>query len=206
MLAGQGRNGGEMHGFINKALQRFACDTYGTGLWGRVTRSAGLDQPEVEAMMPSAPAVTEALLTAMAGALDRPREAVLEDVGTYLVSHPASEGVRRLLRFCGAEYEDFLHSLDELPDRARLAVADLDLPELDLRQTGPDHFSLSCMPPLPGFGHVLVGVLRGMADDYGALVTLAHRDEGAGRETIEIALILAGYAAGRDFDLGARTG
>ncbi|MGR3455119.1 heme NO-binding domain-containing protein [Pseudooceanicola sp.] len=195
-----------MHGFINKALQRFACDTYGTALWGRVTRAAGMEQPEVEAMMPSDPAVTEALLAAMAGTLERPREAVLEDVGTYLVSHPASAGIRRLLRFCGAGFEDFLYSLDELPDRARLAVSDLDLPDFDLRPTGPDRFSLSCSPPLPGFGHVLVGLLRAMADDYGALVTLSHRGDGAGRETVEIAVILAGYTAGRDFDLGARVG
>lgn len=195
-----------MHGLYNKALQRFVSDTYGAGHWRRAARLAGLDRAEVEAMMPGDLVVTEALIAALAQVLDRPREAVLEDVGTYLVSHPASAGIRRLLRFCGAGFEDFLQSLDELPERARLAVAELDIPALELRQVGAERFSLTCRPPIRGFGHVLVGLLRSMADDYGALVTLEHRDSGGGRETVEIALVLTGFAAGRDFDLGARTG
>lgn len=195
-----------MHGLFNKALQRFASDTYGSALWVRVAAAGGLPQPEVEAMMPADQAVTEALLQALAAALDRPREAVLEDVGTYLVSHPASAGIRRLLRFCGAGFEEFLQSLDDLPERARLAVADLDLPALELRQCGADRYCLACEPQLRGFGHVLVGLLRAMADDYGTLATLEHRDAGQGREVVEIALVLTAFTAGRDFDLGARTG
>ncbi len=61
---------------------------------------------------------------------------LLEDLGTYLVSHPNVQGLRRLLRFGGAGFIDFLHSLDELHDRARLAVPDLDLPQLELRDHG----------------------------------------------------------------------
>jgi len=195
-----------MHGLYNKALLRFACDTYGSALWAQVAASAGLPHPEVEPMMPADPEVTEALITGLSAALARPREAVLEDVGIYLVSHPASAGIRRLLRFCGAGFEDFLQSLDDLPERARLAVSDLDLPVLELRHSGADHFTLTCRPQLRGFGHVLVGLLRSMADDYGALVTLDHREAGQGCEVVEIALVMARFAAGRDFDLGARTG
>ncbi|GGL85080.1 hypothetical protein GCM10011534_03720 [Pseudooceanicola nanhaiensis] len=197
---------GMIHGLFNKALQRFASDTYGASLWVRVAAGAGLPQPDVEAMMPADQASTEALLRGLSDALDRPRDAVLEDVGIYLVSHPSSAGIRRLLRFCGAGFEEFLHSLDDLPDRARLAVAELDLPALELRQCGPDRYSLSCRPHMRGLGHVLVGLLRAMADDYGALVTLEHREAGQGREVIEIALVLAAFTEGREFDLGARAG
>ncbi|MDF1854853.1 heme NO-binding domain-containing protein [Pseudooceanicola sp.] len=195
-----------MHGLINRALQRFTSDTYGTAFWGRVVESAGLGLTHFEPMMTYKPEITQQLIDALARGLKRPRATVLEDVGIYLVSHSGSDAVRRLLRFCGASYEEFLFSLDELPDRARLAVADLDLPQLDLRQTGPDRFTLTCLSPHPGFGHVLVGILQAMADDYGALVTLAHHDGVAGRERIDIALVVASYAAGRQFDLGARTG
>ena len=195
-----------MHGLINMALQRFACDTYGTGFWDTVTRDAGLGFAGFEAMLTYDPALTDAVLDALAGRLDRTRNAVLEDVGTYLVSHPAMASLRRLLRFAGAGFVDFLLSLDELPDRARLAVPDLDLPRIDLADLGEGRFRIACAAPRPGYGHVLTGVLRAMADDYGALVTLSPVAEGAGTETIEVSLVVAGYASGRDFDLGARTG
>lgn len=199
-----------MHGLITTAFQRFAVDTYGATFWADVVRDAGLDLTQFEPLVTYAATAGEAtageaVLAAMAGALQRSPDAVLEDLGTYLVSHPNSGRIRRLLRFCGAGFEDFLHSLDELPDRIRLAVPGLDVPRLDLRSAGPGRFTLTCGPP-PGFGHLMVGILRAMADDYGALVTLDHRGASQGQERIEIALVLSGYAQGRQFDLGARTG
>ncbi|WP_375690218.1 heme NO-binding domain-containing protein [Pseudooceanicola sp. LIPI14-2-Ac024] len=195
-----------MHGLINLALQRFATDTYGRDLWDGIAHAAGLGFSDFEPMMLYEPEVTEAVVDALARRLGRDRAALLEDVGTYLVSHPNSAPVRRLLRFCGAGFEDFLQSLDELPDRARLAVPELDLPRLELRVHGPTRCALVCDGAIPGAGHVLVGVLRAMADDYGALVTLEHMGTRQGRERIGIALVMAGYSEGRRFDLGARTG
>lgn len=195
-----------MHGLINWALQRFACDAYGTAVWAAACRAAALPVAEFEPMLSYDPAVTDRVIDALAAVLQRPRAALLEDVGTHLVSAPRSAGVRRLLRFSGNGFEDFLHTLDELPDRARLAVPDLELPRLHLLAEGPDRYRLTCRSRLIGFGHVLVGVLRAMADDYGALVTLDHRGEGPVGEVIAITLHVASFAAGRDFDLGARTG
>lgn len=33
----------DMHGLINRAIERFARDTYGRDVWGTVMRRAGLD-------------------------------------------------------------------------------------------------------------------------------------------------------------------
>ena len=161
---------------------------------------------EFEAMLIYDDAQSLRVLDALCGDLGRCRSEVLEDLGTYLVTAPKSAGLRRLLRFSGAGFEDFLHSLDELPDRARLAVPDLDLPRLELCETGPGRFALTCRSPLTGAGHVLVGILRAMADDYGALVTLDHAGAACGAERVSIVLHVSGFASGRTFDLGARTG
>ena len=99
----------------------------------------------------------------VARALDRPKEAVLEDLGTYLVSHPNVEALRRLLRFGGETFIEFLHSLDDLPGRARLAVEDLDLPDMELREHGGSSYSLTCHSFGSGFGHVMLGILRALA-------------------------------------------
>ena len=129
----------------------------------------------------------------------------LEDLGTYLVSHPNVEALRRLLRFGGVDFVDFLHSLDELSDRARLAVPDLALPPIELEAQRGDRFELRCRSMRPGFGHVMVGVLRAMADDYGALAIIEHGGASGGEETIAVDLMLAGFTSGRDFDLAGAT-
>lgn len=195
-----------MHGLINRAIQLFVTDTYGAESWDRATQLAELGFTDFEAMLTYEEVLTRRILDAVCDDLDKPCAEVLEDIGTYLVSHPNVEALRRLLRFGGVDFVEFLHSLDDLPDRARLAVSDLDLPEMELREHASDRFSLAVTAPMEGFGHVLIGVLRTLADDYGALVLLDHKGGRRGFEVIDITLIEAGFAEGRQFDLGARVG
>lgn len=196
-----------MHGLINRSIQSFLRDTYGEALWSDVARAAALGFDSFEPMLTYDPAVTDAVIGAAARFLDRPRDTVLEDLGTYLVSHPAQEGVRRLLRFGGVDFPDFLASLEDLPGRARLAVPDLDLPDLTLEDEGQGQFALICRAGLPGAGHVLLGLLRAMADDYGSLVLLDHRGTGPdGAEVVGILLLDVAHAAARPFDLAGPRG
>jgi hypothetical protein len=168
-------------------------------------KHAGMDFVDFEAMWIYDDAVTPAVLAAVCDVLERPYEELLEDIGTYLVSHSNVEALRRLLRFGGVTFVDFLHSLDELPDRARLAVADLDLPRLELVEVNAEQYSLRCYSDMPGWGHLFIGVLRAMADDYGDLAFLDHQGVSAGAETLQITLLETEFASGRGFELGART-
>ena len=195
-----------MHGLINKAVQSFFCHTYGPERWQRVVEAAELGFTEFESMLIYDDAQSRRVLAAACAEVGRPEAELLEDLGTYLVSHPDLEALRRLLRFGGVTYVEFLHSLDDLPDRVRLAVSDLHLPQVELREHTSGLFSLTCLPGLPGFASVMVGVLRTMADDYGALVMLDHRVRSDAHEVISIALIESAFAAGRSFELGAGTG
>jgi hypothetical protein len=190
-----------MHGLINRAIQGFLRSSYGETLWQAVARDAGLGIHAFEAMQTYDTALTEAVLDAAARRLDRPREALLEDLGNYLVSHPTLEPLRRLLRFGGVDFHDFLASLEDLDGRARLAVPDLDMPELDLAELATDRFRLTCRVPVAGGGHVVVGLLRAMADDYGALVFIDHLGAGPQGEVIDIRLHDTRFAEGKRFDL-----
>lgn len=147
-----------MHGLINRSIQSYVCDSYGMDIWIDLTQRADLDFIEFEAMLTYEDALTPLVLDGVSEVLGRPRAEVMEDIGTYLVSHPSFEAVRRLLRFGGVNFEDFLHSLDDLPDRARLAVSDLYLPRLELREHNPGQFSLICDAPVAGYGHVMMGI------------------------------------------------
>ncbi|WP_299850194.1 heme NO-binding domain-containing protein [uncultured Roseovarius sp.] len=198
-----------MHGLINRSIERFVRDTYGRDVWIGLTQKLDLGFTEFESMLTYDDELTARLLDELSSSLDKPTADVLEDIGTYLVSHPSCEALRRLLRFSGVNFVDFLHSLDDLPARTQLAVSDLDLPGLELREFATDFFCLtvhSDQVRMPGFGHVVTGLLRAMADDYGALVFLEHKGGRDGREIIDVRLLETAFASGRDFELGVRAG
>jgi Heme NO binding. len=205
-----------MHGLINKALQSFIGDSFGTAVWRDVAQRSGIAQllgPDgFEAMQGYDDSLTEAVIEAAVTLLRRPRDSLLEDLGTYLISNEHMEPLRRLLRFGGVSFTDFLYSLDELQGRSHLAVPDLALPELALTEAGTDRFLLTCRDGAPGFGHVMVGILRALADDYGALAVLEHRgmrvvDNADGTpsavEMIRIEVHDPAYHDGKRFDLAA---
>lgn len=194
-----------MHGLINRAVQAFVVSTYGDKRWNDIMDDSGLGFTEFEAMLVYPEDQSTKMLQAVERSLERPLPEILEDVGTFLVSNPQVEALRRLLRFGGVNYVEFLHSLDDLPDRARLAVSDLRLPGLELVEQAPGQFDLLCQPGVPGYAQVLMGVLRAMADDYGALVILDQSGTQDGVEVISITLIESEFAEGRAFDLGAHS-
>ena len=195
-----------MHGLINRAIQCFLRDTYGHDLWDKIMRLADLGYTNFESMLVYEDQVTFQVLDLATTELRKSRAELLEDLGTYLVSHKNVEALRRLLRFAGVDFLEFLHSLDDLPDRARLAVPDLFLPQLELVEHSTAEFSLHCGTEYDGFAHVMVGVLRAMADDYGALVFMDHAGQQGGDEVIAITLLDQDFSAGRSFELAQKVG
>lgn len=193
-----------VHGLVNRAIQTFISDVYGDQTWTEICRDAALGFDSFEALLIYDSALTETVLAAACRRLKRDRAPLLEDMGTYLVAQLRSGAVRRLLRFGGESFEDFLHSLDDLHDRARLALPDLDFPRLVLSQNGPLSFDLSFQWDKPGFAALALGILRAMADEYGALVLLDHVAGEGAHERITIDLLDPDFAAGREFRLGAR--
>jgi hypothetical protein len=195
-----------MHGLINRAVQCFLRDTFGPDVWQAVARAAGFGADGFDTMALYPQAVTDALVDAATRYLDRPRDVLLEDLGTYLVSHKTVEPVRRLLRFGGADFMDFLLSVEDLQGRSRLAVPDIDVPLLTLQAAEADVFLISCHSQIAGAGHVMMGLLRAMADDYGALVLLDHLGSRDGAECVRVHVLEDRFAAGRRFDLGRAQG
>jgi len=195
-----------MHGLVNHSIQLFVSDTYGKSIWLEITQAAGLDFSEFEGMLRYKEMYTPRLLDAAAQVLTRPRGEIMEDIGTFLVCHPGFEAVRRLLRFGGEDFVDFLHSLDDLHDRVRLAVSDLHLPKVELQVHANGHFTLICDAMIEGYGYVMMGILRAMADDYGALALLDHSGNASDTEMVSITLVENDFAEGRTFELAARAG
>lgn len=195
-----------MHGLVNKLIQCFVEDTYDSNTWDCIVRESHLGFRDFEAMLVYDDALTENVLVASGHVLGKSRDAVLEDIGAYLVTHDNMGTVRRLLRFGGHTFEDFLYSLDDLPDRVKLAIPDLEVPQMALRDYTRHQHSLTVTWRRSGFGSVLLGLLRALADDYGVLVLLdigRVEESGLAREVIKIELLDIDFAEGRSFSLSA---
>ena len=147
-----------------------------------------------------------ALIRALSKRLSKPQQDILDDIGTYLVTPPNVGALRRLLRFSGSSFDDFLFSLDDLNDRVDLALPDLQLPQIMVIPQTIDRVHVRVSQTWSGFAYVLQGLLRAMADDYGTLVFLDVRRDITDSACIEVILIENNFSAGIDFDMvgGAR--
>ncbi len=196
-----------MHGLYGKAFRSFVTDTYGEPAWIGVAERAGIAADGFEAMSEQPASAIIGAVAAAAETLDKSRGTILVDIGVYLVSHRNTERLRRLLRFGGTDFNAFVHSVEDIPERARLAVPDLRLPAMELTDEGSGYV-LTVRSTQAGSGLVILGVLQAMADDYGALAIMEYGgaepvgDVVVERITIEIAMHT--YAEGRQFELGAR--
>ncbi len=195
-----------MFGLINVAIQSFVEDTYGRPIWEQVARGSGLGFVDFEAMLDYDDGLTEAVLKAAGTLLKKDKNSFLEDLGTFLVTNPKMERVRRLLRFGGREFEEFLMSLDELTGRVKLAIPDLEMPKIQIRGHGGGVFKIRLESEYEVFGAVLLGILQAVADDYGSLVvsdlTRAPHDGGIA-ELITLELLDVSFSEDRGLDLGA---
>ena len=191
-----------MLGLIPRSFQFFLRDTFGVALWETVAQQAETSVDGFESMLSYDEKLMDRVIDAASVVLRRPRESLMEDMGTYLVSHESLGTVRRLLRFSGVNFSDFLNSIEELPERGRLVLPDLDLPDLDLMDLGGGHFRLHCVAGLAGAGHIVMGLLRAMADDYGALVLLEHLGTDGRGEVISVQIADQALYEARPFSLG----
>ncbi|SHH93631.1 heme NO-binding domain-containing protein [Marivita hallyeonensis] len=190
-----------MHGLIFRTVETFISDSFGHDTWSKALVMGDVPVTSFEAMLTYDAALLDRVLSGCATILNRPREHVLEDIGTYLVTHQTHAAIRRLMRFGGQDFVELLHSLDELPGRTRLAVPGLLLPGIAVTEHRPHHFSIRCDGGPLGFGHVLVGLLRAMADDYGTLAMVDHIGAKDGSEILQVTVIDAEFADDRGFSL-----
>lgn len=195
-----------MYGLFLRALQGHVESHFDRDAWAGVMAEAGVLAPGFEPLLPYDAALFGKVMRAAAARLDRPLGSLLEDVGNFIVTNPQQPAPRRLLRFGGASFPDFLTSLEELPDRARLALPDIDFPELTCREGPPGTHLLVWRSAVPELANLMLGVLRALADDYGALVLIEVGDSAAGTASLVCTLFEARHSEGRRFELAPAGG
>ena len=195
-----------MHGLICKSLEGFLKDCHGDNAWQSVLRrvDAWFDRFEMLRIYDNA-LIAEVLLAAAEEIDDDPYH-ILEDMGHWLCTHPPMEPFRRLIRFSGATFVDLIYSLDEIRDRAAMALPGIDLPCFAVSEREPGCFDVVARWEVPGACAMLRGILRAMADDYGALAVVGEvtrlRDGSVCVERLSLEVYDPAFQAPREFALG----
>lgn len=188
-----------MHGLMITAVRRFVLTAYGKGVWGRLCAEVGVSADRFQPIFPCEPAVLERMMKGLEAELKAPRSVIMDDLGTSVVTE--WQAVRRLLRFGGDTFMDFLYSLEDLPDRARLAMPELTVPDLSLQDAPGTGLELAITAPVKDLGFALSGLLRAMADDYGTLVTIDHKGRRDGVEYLFLTVHDTAFMPGNKFVL-----
>lgn len=189
-----------MHRLVVRAVEEFLRDTYGEALWRDVL--ASVEQATAGgtrvSMVPAALRGVRAgavPIRAAAGILGKTGEEMFEDLGAWLARR---EAIRRLLRFSGRDFVDFVLSIEELPGRAHFVIPDLDMPPITVTHEHDGTIRLSLPPDEEDWTAILGGLLRAMADDYGALGLIVI--DGS---SVDVHISDETFSEGRDFQLGA---
>ena len=161
-----------MHGLINCGLQSFAEEIYGKALWLDLVEQAGLPFANFETMLTYDDEITVRVIDHLAKLTRKSRVAILEDFGTFLVSEHSTHSVLKLLTLGGDSYRDFLNSLEDVYARVKIALPELDIPQMHLYSVSEAHFELRFSSVIDGYGEVFLGLLRAMADHYRVLAIL----------------------------------
>ena len=193
-----------MNGLTARALQSFIEKTYGQDMWSAVLTESQIDVPSFELMLSYPKSVTEPLLDAAATRLERATDEVLEDLGHFLVSHPDMKPLCRLLRFGGAAFADFVRSMGELPERARMVLPHATLPTIRPVDDGQGSWTIFCGRSPAGMVHVIRGAIRAMADEYGALATVELGPDEGPDHRLAVVILSEHFSEGHAFDLAAR--
>lgn len=181
-----------MHGMINRAIEDFVRDAYGEGAWLTVAAATGSDSRGFRLLHDYPDDLTRALLAEAGAPMGKTGPELAEDLGAWLA---AQSGLRRLLRFAGSDFSEFVLSLVELPGRLRMVIPGLDLPPVQVELEGEDYrIRIASADPL--WLHAVAGMLQAMADDYGVLAVLA-----LDRDGLRLSVPLSAYTEGRPFSI-----
>ncbi|MDS9468182.1 heme NO-binding domain-containing protein [Paracoccus sp. MBLB3053] len=186
-----------MNGLIIRSIEQFLRTSYGDAFWQEVAKRTAIDPHGVLSINSPSSHLARRLVLAAAALLRKCPSEILEDLGGWMVR---LEPIRRLLRFRGPDFAEFIKSLDELPARAAMVLPDFDPPDIIVRAIGPDEFEIESRKLPPGWIWVLAGVIRGMADDHGTLSLIE-----VAKENIVVRVVLMDHGVARPFALSTRS-
>lgn len=123
----------------------------------------------------SSDSITATLVDEASKVLKKPSGELVEDLGGWLTRR---EPIRRLLRFSGRDFSEFVEMLGDFPNRVVMIIPSLKAPRIVVTMRSAQHYEVVVDSDTDIWPVLLAGILRGMADDYGALAVITVTRQG----------------------------
>lgn len=182
-----------MQGLINRSFELFLRDCYGDRIWERVARQSKVDPRGFFLLQGTLDHITVTLIAEASKILRKPEGELVEDLGGWLTRR---ESIRRLLRFSGRDFSEFVESLGESPRRALMVMQTLKIPKITVTMLEAQSYEVFVDGDSDIWPMLLAGVLRGMADDYGALAVITIQNR-----VLRVDVAMTEFSLMRPFDL-----
>ncbi|ARN82070.1 heme NO-binding domain-containing protein [Methylocystis bryophila] len=178
-----------MYGLVNRALEELIIEKYGEEKWAETRKKARV---EVEAFISNEPYpddVTYHLVGAAHDILGFRVSDLMHEFGVRWMTKTAQENFGALLRAAGASLKEFLLNLPQFHAKVQLIYPKLRPPEFKCSDVGEDSLRLHYFSYRPGLVDFVAGLLDGLGEVYGALVTvtlLEAKAKGADHDVFEV--------------------
>lgn len=163
-----------MYGLVNQGVHRFVIENFGEADWLELTEKAGVEETSFEGMLTYPDAITYQLVGAICEKYDIAAADALEKFGSYWVGFSRATAVGKLMRFGGQSLVDQLDSLNEMHARIKSNMPHLKPPHFELEELGEDHFVLHYATEREGLEAMVIGLVKGLADEAGAAISITQ--------------------------------
>ena len=174
-----------MYGLVNNGIRTFIVDNHGQDTWRRICEKAAITDEEFENLTAYDDAITYALVGAVSEELGLGADTVLDVFGHYWVGFSKSTSIGKLVDQGADTLIDQIRSLDEMHERVQMTMPHLDPPSFEFEEMPDGNHRLHYMSSRKGLAPMVIGLLRGMADECGVSIDVTHaesKEDGAAHD------------------------
>eukprot|EP00198_Chlamydomonas_reinhardtii_P011701 XP_001701038.1 guanylate cyclase [Chlamydomonas reinhardtii] len=154
--------------WINISVESFVREKFGDAVWEQTLSTSGVQAGWVSSC-PYPDAATYGLVITASSILGVTPAQALEAYGVYFVEYTARLGYEKLLKSLGSNMAEFLKNLNDLHLHLGMSFPAMAAPAFKCTDVGPTCLTLHYHSHRPALGPIVVGVLKGLAEQYWGL-------------------------------------
>jgi hypothetical protein len=163
-----------MYGMVNKAVKDLVVSAFGQNKWDEIKTKAGLTSDDFSSMAPYSDDITYALVAAASEVLKIPASNVLQEFGKHWIKFTAKEGYGAMMDMFGSNYFEAISSINNLHQRIGLSMPHLSAPRFKIQTISERELLIEYISTRKGLGHMMIGLLYGLAEKHNEKVEIEH--------------------------------
>lgn len=163
-----------MYGMVNQAIQSYIENNYGEDVWQDILTMAHVDHDRFEQLISYDDDISYRLVGAIGKRLDLRTEQVLETFGEFWPVYAMGTSFKELVKFGGDTFLEALDYLDEMHERVKIAMPNLNPPSFEVEKLSVNSYRLHYYSQREGLAPMVTGLLYGLARQYETSIEVRH--------------------------------